>query len=218
MNRYQQGKIYRVWNDVDDAIYVGSTCQPTLADRMRGHRSDSKRSRDQNMKLYQHFHAIGIEHFKIELLEAYPCDSKDALLAREGHWVRELQPALNVRIPGRTQAQYRSDNQEQYRAYCAQYQQDHRDELRASQAQYRQDHQEQYRAYCAQYYLNHRDELRASKAQYRQDHRDEINARQRQKRLCECGLEYTQQNKQRHLRTKKHQLFEQFGGLNAIDI
>ena len=38
---YAKGKIYKIANDIDDEIYVGSTCQ-SLSKRMGIHRQNAK--------------------------------------------------------------------------------------------------------------------------------------------------------------------------------
>ena len=35
---YSKGKIYKIYNDEDDDIYVGSTCCPLLSQRLAKHR------------------------------------------------------------------------------------------------------------------------------------------------------------------------------------
>lgn len=115
MSRYQQGKIYKIVNDVDGDIYIGSTCQPRLCRRFAIHKNaylNFVKGQHSPMKLYQHMLAIGFDHFSIELIETYPCRSKDELHAREGHLIRQLKPALNKNIPGRTRSQYVQDNRE----------------------------------------------------------------------------------------------------------
>jgi hypothetical protein len=52
MNRYENGKVYKLINLVDDQIYVGSTCL-TLSKRMYGHRAAMKAH--PNRTQYQHF-------------------------------------------------------------------------------------------------------------------------------------------------------------------
>ena len=39
---YFFGKIYEVVNDINDTVYIGSTAQPNLSNRMRDHRSRAK--------------------------------------------------------------------------------------------------------------------------------------------------------------------------------
>ena len=44
----------------------------------------------------------GFDQFFIELIEEYPCNTQIELLAREGHWIKEI-GTLNETIQGRTQ-------------------------------------------------------------------------------------------------------------------
>jgi hypothetical protein len=47
-----------------------------------------------NSKLYTFMREIGIEHFKIELIEEYTCE---ILLEREQYWIEQLNPELNTK-------------------------------------------------------------------------------------------------------------------------
>lgn len=76
MPDYSKGKIYKVVNDLNDTIYVGSTCS-ALYDRMAGHRCDAKRYR--TSPLYLASNELGMEHFKIKLIKEFPCTSKAEL-------------------------------------------------------------------------------------------------------------------------------------------
>ena len=80
MNKYKHSKIYKIVNDVDDMVYVGSTTEP-LDRRWLTHLIDYKRR--PNNKLYTKIHKLGIEHFKIILISIYPCKSKEQLIYRE---------------------------------------------------------------------------------------------------------------------------------------
>ena len=80
MNKYEHSKIYKIVNDVDDMIYVGSTYQK-LDIRWGLHMYDYKRHPEYN--LYKKMHEIGIEHFKMILISIYPCETKEQLLWRE---------------------------------------------------------------------------------------------------------------------------------------
>ena len=112
MPDYQNGKIYKIFNCVTDDVYIGSTTQ-LLCNRMKKHREsytyDMKKS---HLKIYQAFSKHGMQNFYIELLEKYPCSSKEELLAREGYWIRNEKPSLNTNIAGRTDAEYAKDNKE----------------------------------------------------------------------------------------------------------
>lgn len=70
-------KIYRIVNNIDDKIYIGSTRQ-TLRKRMEGHRSEVQKN---NQKvLSQHMKGNGIENFNIELIKEMYCSSRTARL------------------------------------------------------------------------------------------------------------------------------------------
>lgn len=79
---YQLGKIYKIVNNVNNCVYIGSTTQETLADRMGGHRRDCG-VLTKTSKWIVAMRAIGVKNFTITLVRAFPCNSKDALLAEE---------------------------------------------------------------------------------------------------------------------------------------
>ncbi len=92
MVNYGNGKIYKLVNNVDDKVYVGSTVNP-LWKRKGQHKASSKE--DPNRYVYQHLNIIGWENVEIVLIENFPCNSKDELHQRERHWIDELKPELN---------------------------------------------------------------------------------------------------------------------------
>ena len=111
-NKYQNGKIYKIWSLETDEIYVGSTCQP-LHKRLHQHRIDANKTRNNNKKIYQEMNRLGKDVFRIELIEEYPCFTKNDLCKREGYWIREFKATLNKEIAGRTLQEYYKDNREQ---------------------------------------------------------------------------------------------------------
>jgi hypothetical protein len=100
-NLYKNGKIYKIINYIDDEIYVGSTVQ-TLEQRWEKHKYYYHMCYFGNnaRKLYMHMQKLHIKHFKIELIENYPCKGKGELHAREAYWMKELKASLNSVIPG----------------------------------------------------------------------------------------------------------------------
>ena len=43
---------------------------------------------------------VGVDNVYIELIEAFPCNTKEELLSKEGEWVRKI-GTLNRNIEGR---------------------------------------------------------------------------------------------------------------------
>jgi hypothetical protein len=81
MEKYNQGKIYKIINTVDDKLYIGSSIQK-LHNRMNNHRTNASNSKKQSI-LYEHMRRLGVEHFKIILIKLYPCASNEELEAEE---------------------------------------------------------------------------------------------------------------------------------------
>ena len=77
---YKNGIIYKIVNNIDDKIYIGSTTTK-LCYRMAVHRCNMRNN--YNATLYQHMRKIGIHNFTIVLIEDYPCQNKMQLLRRE---------------------------------------------------------------------------------------------------------------------------------------
>ncbi len=80
MVNYQEGKIYRIVNDVNDYQYIGSTAQKYLSSRMTTHCFASKTN---GSPFYTAMRDIGVKCFKILLVKSFPCNSKLELEAEE---------------------------------------------------------------------------------------------------------------------------------------
>ena len=69
---------------------------------------------------YELFDLYGVENCQIVLLEDYPCSSKDAKNAREGHYIKTI-PCVNKYIAGKTMKENYQDNKEKKIEYQKQY-------------------------------------------------------------------------------------------------
>ena len=108
---YSKAKIYQVLNDVDDDVYIGSTCQ-SLNMRMVGHRKARTGTQYKNYKFYKtKIHELGVEHFYIELIKETPCENKEQLRAIEGEYIRKY-GTLNSQLAGRTREEWHKEHKE----------------------------------------------------------------------------------------------------------
>jgi hypothetical protein len=94
MPNYQEGKIYKIVNDVNDQVYIGSTTQ-ALIKRFRCHCSNAKNSIFATSYFYDKMREIGIQHFRIELIKLYPCASKEKLETEEFRVSQEMDSVRN---------------------------------------------------------------------------------------------------------------------------
>ena len=90
-SRYQNGKVYKLVNCVDDKIYIGSTCA-RLSKRFYEHKQTAKK---RPAYVHKYLNSIGWENVRIILIENVIAATKDQLLIREQHYIDELKPELN---------------------------------------------------------------------------------------------------------------------------
>ena len=130
MPDYSLGKIYMVYpkvKDPDDGdVYYGSTVD-TLARRMSKHRSKTQ------CKIL--FDKYGIENCFIELVEEYPCETKEQLNRKEGEYIRNHK-CINKLIAGRTKKEYYVEHHDKILECKKQYYIENRDKILEYQNQY----------------------------------------------------------------------------------
>lgn len=125
MNKYQRGKIYKIVCNQTNKCYIGSTCEPSLARRLSGHKLKYNIYLKTNTYYTTSFEILQNNNYDIVLIENYPCNSKNELHARERHWIETLE-CVNKVIPKRTRAEYRVATKE----HIKQYYQDNREKIR----------------------------------------------------------------------------------------
>jgi hypothetical protein len=114
MPNYSKGKIYRIYSPshLEDGEYIGSTTQ-ALAVRMASHRSDYRRYiSGKKTILCSSKDILKYEDARIELIEEYPCETKEQLLRKEGEYIRGSSKCINRVIAGRTDKEYYHENKE----------------------------------------------------------------------------------------------------------
>jgi group I intron endonuclease len=177
-NMYQKGKIYKIVNDVNDDIYIGSTVKQ-LSNRMAGHRSSAKTKTN---NIYNRIREIGIEHFKIILVELYKCESKEELRAREDYYIQLLKPAYNM-----VNAIYNTDKEKAT--------------TKIYNKQYKSDHSQEMADYQRKYMIINSDVVKAKKKIYDQEH-SKLGSEIVHCDVCNC--DHTKRSTVKHSKTKKH--------------
>ena len=215
INKYQNGRIYKIWNTINDEIYVGSTCN-SLSRRMVHHRSAAKLGK--SYKVYLTMNELGIDYFQIELIEYFPCQSKEELNAREGHWIRQI-GTLNSIIAGRSIKDYKKDNAEKLKEQNKEYQKNNQDVIQA----YREKIKDKIKQYHRKYYDQNKESLVEAQSKYKEDHKEEISkyqheyhqewyeknkARITETIMCPCGNNYQICKRSRHFKSIRHQAYE----------
>lgn len=214
---YANGKIYGLYQrDNNRLVYVGSTTT-SLNQRLYRHKIDA--DIDKERPIYKYFNEEGgISNFYIELIEKFPCNSKQELTQREGQIQREtniLKDGFNRRIAGRTKAEYLKDNKEQVEQRHKNYYARKGDVIRAQKRQYHADNKHQISEKNKASRQQNKESISARRKKYRDTNKEKIKEQKRlswartkdnysERTECECGGEYTVRYKNAHEQTVRH--------------
>jgi hypothetical protein len=121
MPDYSLAKIYKIVCNTTGLIYVGSTCEPTLARRLANHRRNLNHWEKNGKGCYiTSYKVLENSNYDIVLIENYPCNSKDDLHKRERHYIENIN-CVNKVIPKRTRKEYVEQYYENNKEKIAQY-------------------------------------------------------------------------------------------------
>jgi hypothetical protein len=121
MTNYQFGKIYKIVCNTTGLIYYGSTCEPTLARRLTGHRTYFKRWKNWTKKAnYSSYKVLENDNYEIVLVDIAPSNDKMELHKRERFYI-DNNECVNTRIPTRTQLEYDLLHKDRINIYQVEY-------------------------------------------------------------------------------------------------
>ena len=188
MNKYHNGKIYKIVDVGYNKQYIGSTTE-SLSQRMARHRAVYKcyndgvrKDRNSSFDLFDEYSP---EKCKIELVEFCKCETKYELLRREGELIK-ASDCVNKNVAGRSNREWKADNKVKEQVYHKTYRENHPDRVLKQQNDYREAHRDVLREKGRQSYHNHTE-----------------------KHKCECGSTCHKFKIKRHERSKKHQAYLQ---------
>jgi hypothetical protein len=183
-NLYQNGKVYIIYSTLTPKVYIGSTIQ-NINTRFLLHKSDYKRYNEGKIKKYTVFNMfdeIGIKNCKIQVIKYCYCSSKTELEREEGYFIKTSKNCYNKNIAGRSQIEYRNDNQEKRKEYY-------------------QKNQEKIKKQVQNYYQKNQEKIKKQNQNYYQNNKEKLKLQHN----CKCGSKFTTINKSKHLKTQKHQ-------------
>ena len=175
MNKYHNGKIYKIVDVDHNKQYIGSTTE-TLSRRMAHHKHQYKmfnqglRTKVCSFDLFDEF---GIDNCKIELIEYFNCETKDEQLKREGEHKKNNE-CLNRFIAGRTNKEYYIDNGDYIKSYRKQYREDNLDKLKKKAKDYRQENADKIKQSRQEYYKENKEKVLSRNAEYQNKHKDRL--------------------------------------------
>ena len=193
MNKYHNGKIYKIVDIGYNKCYIGSKTE-SLSMRMARHRSQYKKREGMIGKVcsFNLFDMYGIENCKIELIEKFSCETKEELLKREGQYIQSLD-CINKNVAGRTKQDWYSDN----KGYCNE-----------KTKQYRRENTEKIKELNQKYRAKHQAELVNKSREYYKENKEDLLNKYKAKTRCSCGSIIRSSDIRRHERSNKHQTYQ----------
>ena len=154
VNKYNTGKIYKIWSpSCENLVYYGSTIL-NLSQRLAGHKSDYKMYKNGKNRCCSSFKIFDeCGDYRIDLVELFPCNSKDELNSREGHYIRNNN-CINKCIAGRTRKEYRDEHKE----HKKQYREDNKEKIRDQIKQWYEDNKDQRNARRRELYAKNKNQ------------------------------------------------------------
>jgi len=165
MNRYHRGKIYKIVDNTNDQVYVGSTCQKQLSQRLNDHVRHYKDYLNGKFNYVSSFEILKNANYDIILLETIKCETKDELHARERHYIETLS-CVNKKVEGRTKKEYYEANKEEIKIYQKEWRIAHKEETKAYQKEWNQQHKEEQREKQRAYKEKNKELIKQKRREY----------------------------------------------------
>jgi hypothetical protein len=194
-NRYSRGKIYKIVDNTNGNIYIGSTTEPTLARRLAKHRGNYISYLNGTSSYMSSYKIIENGDYDIVLVENCPCDTKDELHKRERHYIETLE-CVNMVIVGRTNKEYREQNKEKIKQY------EEKNKIIRQKAY--EKNKTEILDKRKKYYEENIEKIKERKKLQYEKNKIEINEKSKVKYHCECGSCLRIGDKAAHKKTKKH--------------
>jgi hypothetical protein len=170
---YSYGKIYKLVSDQTDDIYIGSTANRYLCNRLSKHTYDFRRWNGEYPNHITSFKILKYDDCKIILIEDYPCENKYQLEARERYHI-ENNKCVNKQVPTRTQKEYYEDTKEIILAYVKQYQEKNKETLSIQKKDYRARNREVLLEKKKEYYKNNKETINVKSKEYYENNKEKV--------------------------------------------
>lgn len=222
-NKYNNGKIYKIVDVGYNHCYYGSTVQP-LSKRMMTHRSIYTLFKNGGITAKPSacdiFDIYGLENCKIELVELFPCNSKEELRKKEGEYIKNNE-CINKHVAGRSQKDYKNDNREHINMKKREWQSKHKERInegrRIKNKQFRVENPDLAKERDHMDYLNRKDYHTVKNREWKALHQSEVKNynnkyyhmnkdKLNQKHECPiCNGSYSYRHRTEHDQSRKHQ-------------
>jgi len=195
INKYNDSKIYKLISNYTNKIYIGSTCEKRLCQRLARHK-DSYIQWIKNNKLYvSSFELFKLGNVEIVLLESINCNSRDELLKKEREYIEKYKDIIINKIlrPITTNEELKEKRKE--------YIETNKEKLKEQRKEYYEANKEKIK----EYYEANKEANKEQRKEYYEANKEE----KKEIIICECDKKYTLANKARHLKSSLHKRWQE---------
>lgn len=197
--KFQNAVVY-VLQCIDNYYYIGSTINNPRF-RLNNHKKDSIQFPDR--LVYKHINEIGWDNVQLQVVETYPCDTKEELRLKEDEMIKcslndeyclnYQRASVSAEERKENIANYYLTHRDQILQQHKQYLEANKEKVDAYQSAYRKENAEDRREYSRQYAEDHPEHVKAKKKEYYESHKTEII--EKQKAYVEANREEVQRRK-----------------------
>ena len=223
--------MYKITCNTDESlIYIGSTTNFRVRKNRHKNACINENYKEYSLKVYEMIRSNGgWINWTISPVEIYYSDNKTKAKIRENELMDEFKSNLNLIKAYISEEErktnlkiYKNDNKEYYKQiskdyyiankdiiqdYNKKYYEENMDNLKEQQKLYYKNNKEKSKLY----YENNKHIINKKREnyfkQYNFDNKDKLSEKRKLTIICECGLEITKLNLQRHKKSSKHQTY-----------
>ena len=198
-------RVYKIVNEIDDKLYVGSTKQK-LKERYSYHKSSCNNG--STCKVHQHMRGVGIENCRIELIEQRMVNNEKERFQIEQSWIDNLKTSLNTIKAHMTEEEkkqyqqnnckkYYEKNKEQMLQHYHLYYNENKKQIQKQQQNWKDVHKEEIKIYQQQYQQQWKNKLKEEVKKYSKKHKYDF-------KCDNCNFVGNKSHYNRHCNSKKH--------------
>ena len=196
------GRIFKIVNNVNDLVYVGSAIDKDLRLVYNRYRNGEENALSKYMK------HIGGCNFTIELLEEFKFNNILALKNREIFWKSQI-GTLNAYFKNKRNKKIEKEEDSEKIKLSKQeinkkYYEKHREENLQNKKEYRDNNKDKIKEWNKKHYEKYREQILKYKKEYCIKNKEKIEERRTRDYECECGRIVNLGDKSKHLKTKIH--------------
>ena len=189
---YSSGKVYKIINENNEIVYIGSTAQELLCNRYKNHTHKAP-------------------NHKIILIENYACNSRQELCMREQQIIEEYSDLLNKQKAYRSKEykkqydkEWRENNQDRMTEYRKEFYENNKDIINQKNKEYYEKNKNEILEKQKEYREKNQENITEYKKEYYQENKNEILEKQKVKVNCpHCNCEMRKNSLKRHLQSQK---------------